>query len=81
MASIDQHHANTGRSAGVVVADSTYGTKENYLACHDRGMHAHIPDLKGKQDKGKRRADIFPAEDFIYDEATDTLLKKRAPSK
>ena len=72
IASVDQHHANTGRSAEVVVADSKYGTKENYLACYDRGLSAHIPDLKGEQDKGRRRSGIFPAEAFIYDEGTDT---------
>jgi transposase len=72
MEAVDRHHENTYRSAEVVVADSMYGTKENYLACHDRGILAHIPDLKGAQDKGRRRCGIFPVEAFIYDAATDS---------
>jgi len=71
---VDQHHENTRRSTEVVVADSKYGTKENYLACYDRGIKAHIPDLKGTQDKAERRALIFPIEAFAYDAATDTYI-------
>ena len=41
---LESHHANTGRGAETVVADSKYGTIENFLACHDRGLKAHIPD-------------------------------------
>lgn len=74
IAGIDGHHGNTGRSAEVVVADSKYGTKENYFACHDRGIAAHIPDLKRIQDKGERRAGIFSAEAFSYEEETDTYI-------
>jgi len=71
---VDRHHENTRRSAEVVVADSKYGTKENYLTCYDRGIKAHIPDLKGTQDKSERRADIFPIEAFTYDTAMDTYV-------
>ena len=42
---LESHHANTGRGAETVVADSKYGTVENFLACHDLGVRAHIPDL------------------------------------
>ena len=42
---LESHHANTGRGAETVVADSKYGTVENFLACHDLGVEAHIPDL------------------------------------
>lgn len=88
MAGVDGHHENTGRSAKVVIADSKYGTKGNYLACHDRGIRAHIPDLKRTQDKGERRAGIFPAEAFSYNGETDTytcpggnLLSRRSHHK
>jgi len=71
---VDQHQENTHRGSKVVVADSMYGTKDNYLRCYDLGIKAHIPDLKKKQDRGKRRSDIFPMESFIYNEDTDTYI-------
>lgn len=74
MEAIDQHHENTGKSSEVVVADSKYGTKDNYLACHDRGIRAHMPDLKRAQDKGSRRAGIFSSDAFSYDKETDTYI-------
>ena len=43
---VDQHEANTRLEVETVVADSKYGTVENFLACHDKGVQAHIPDLK-----------------------------------
>jgi transposase len=61
------HAHNTERVAATVVADSKYGTIENFLACHDRGIAAHMPDLK----RTKARA-IFPDSEFIYDSSNDT---------
>jgi len=61
---VDQHGRNTEQAAGIVVADTKYGTVENYLACHDRGLRAHIPDIKRSQDNTGRREGIFPTEAF-----------------
>ncbi len=44
---IDSHQNNTGRKAETAVADSKYGTIENYLACQDRGIKAHFNSLAG----------------------------------
>lgn len=66
------HHQNTGRSARVVVADSKYGTIENFLACHDRGMRAHIPDLGQVATERNTARRIFPETAFEYDPQTDT---------
>ncbi len=33
---LEQHHATTEVEAETVVADSKYGTIDNFLACHDR---------------------------------------------
>lgn len=71
---IGEHERNTENKVEVVVADSKYGTKENYLNCFDRGIDAHIPDLKESQDKGNRRADIYSMEAFKYDEETGTYV-------
>jgi len=70
----DQHSANTEKRVRTIVADGKYGTKENYLSCCDQGIVAHMPDLKGRQDKGTRRSEIFGSERFQYDKATDTYI-------
>ncbi len=88
MSLVEAHRRNTHKSAEVVVADSKYGTIENYLACHDHGVKAHMPDLKREQDKGGRREGIFPMEVFQYDSETDAYrcpagekLKRRSLHK
>jgi transposase len=69
---LESHHANTGRGAETVVADSKYGTIENFLACHDRGLKAHIPDLREASVKRTEQRKIFPEEQFQYDSQSDT---------
>jgi transposase len=69
---IESHHRNTEIGANTVVADSKYGTIENYLGCWDRGIRAHIADLKEAQGKGGLRGEIFPDDMFIYDKEADT---------
>jgi transposase len=71
---LDKHHATTGIQAETVVADSKYGTIDNFLACHDRGIQAHIPDLRVAALKRAPMLKIFPEERFQYDAATDTYL-------
>ncbi len=63
---IDQSHANTGRGSSTVVADSKYGTTENLLECHRRGVRAHMPVLRDKQKGSGRRKGIFAEEAFSY---------------
>ena len=69
---IESHHANTGIMAGTVVGDSKYGTIDNFLACHDLGVQAHIPDLGEFSVKRKERLKIFSEERFEYDPQSDT---------
>jgi transposase len=69
---IESHHKNTEIGAETVVADSKYGTIENYLGCWDRGIRAHIADLKEAQNKGGLRGGIFSDDMFVYDAETDT---------
>lgn len=68
---IEQHQENTEKAVETVVADSKYGTVENYLTCYDFGIQAHIPDLKKKQDNTGRREGIFGEDAFTYDPDTD----------
>ncbi len=69
---LESHHLNTGIKAETVVGDSKYGTVENFLACHARGVGAHIPDLKEFALKRTEKLNIFTEEAFDYDRETDT---------
>jgi hypothetical protein len=82
---IDAHEKNTDVTVTTVVADSTYGTKENLLLCHDKGIHAHVPTIKAITSTTSSRSGIFPEERFVYHKETDTYtcpagktLKKRS---
>ena len=81
---IDNHQNNTGVTVEVAVADSKYGTLDNYVACCDRDIKAHIACLEQTQKGTGRQKDIFGRELFIYDFARDIficpagqILKKR----
>jgi len=85
---LESHHMNTGVRADTVVADTKYGTIENFLACHDRGVQAHMPDLGKSSVKRTKKRKIFSEERFAYDPESDTyrcpagnLLKPRSLHK
>jgi len=67
---IDQHTENTQSQVEVAVADSQYGTINNYLECHDRGIEAHIPPFKD----GHNRNGKFSDAAFSYDPEDDVYL-------
>jgi transposase len=69
---LEGHHLNTGIKADTVIADSKYGTVENFLACHDQGVEAHMPDLRELTAKRIEKLNIFPEERFEYDRESDT---------
>ena len=69
---LESHHLNTGIKADTVVADSKYGTIENFLACDDRGVEAHMPDLREISLKRTEKQNIFGEEQFEYDRESDT---------
>jgi len=68
------HQDTTQKTAETVVADTKYGTVDNYLTCCDLGINAHIPDLKRSQQERESRRGIFTEEVFRYDPETDTYL-------
>ena len=81
---IDIHENNTGGKVDIAVADSKYGTIDNYLTCHDREIKAHFKSLEETQKETGTKKGIFPKEDFIYDADKDIficpagqILKKR----
>jgi transposase/uncharacterized protein (UPF0179 family) len=71
---VEQHEASTGVTVETVVADSKYGTIDNFLACHDRGIEAHMPDLLKVAHKRAAQRGKFTEEQFLYDSATDSYI-------
>jgi transposase len=69
---LEKHETATEVKAETVVADSKYGTIDNFLACHDRGIQAHIPDLRDVAIDRIAKTDIFLEDRFSYDPVTDT---------
>ncbi len=69
---VEAHRLTTGRSAETVVADSKYGTQANFLACADRGLRAHLPDLSAVAAQRTATRQLFPETAFRYEAATDT---------
>ena len=69
---VDQHERNTRREVETVVADSQYGTVENFRACQERGIKSHMADFrKGQEGKGRRKG-IYDESAFVYDAEADT---------
>lgn len=70
---IETHEQNTQMKLETAVADSKYGTIENFLECHDREVKAHIPSIEDTHKDSGRRKGIFPKEAFSYNPDTDTF--------
>lgn len=80
-----KHETTTGIKVDTVVADSKYGTIDNYLACHDLGVNAHMPDMGHINRKRIAKLNIFTDDQFEYDPQSDTfrcpagkLLKRKS---
>lgn len=71
---LKQHHDNTEKTAQTIVGDSKYGTIDNFLACHDMGVSAHMPDLGAAAGKRSAKRGIFGEDRFRYDREKDVYL-------
>jgi len=71
MALVEQHQSHTRCDVRTVVADSQYGTVKNFLACHDRGVIAHMADLNAAQCRGGLREEFFGQDQFHYEPQGD----------
>lgn len=69
---LDEHERTTGKQVETAVADSQYGTVDNFRACAQRGVRPHMADLATTQRGTGRRKGIFPESAFTYDPASDT---------
>lgn len=70
---IEAHEANTRAIVDNVVADSKYGSKENFLVCHDQGISAHMPVIRNSHLNVGLREGILPEDKFGYNKRTDSF--------
>ncbi len=67
---IQRHENAVGEQVEVVVADTKYGTLENYAQLKREGITPHLKDLG----QTKKETGLFGPEDFRYDEEQDAYL-------
>ncbi len=71
---IDAHEHSTGEKVQTAVADSKYGTIDNYLDCCDRNVKAHFESFdKGRGGSGRRKG-IFEPSEFVYNPEDDLFI-------
>jgi transposase len=71
---IDRHESNTHSKVKTAVADSRYGSIENFLLCSNLKIRAHIPSLEETQRGSGRQKGIFLKEAFAYDPIKDLFV-------
>lgn len=74
MGLVEQHAVTTGHTVETVVADSKYGTVENYVTCQQQGITTHMADVLAKQTDNPRCRGIFPDTAFEYQPDTNTYV-------
>jgi hypothetical protein len=68
------HQKTTGIKPEFCVADSKYGTIDNYLACYDLGIKSHFQSFEKTHRGSGRQKGIFAKEEFIYDPERDVFI-------
>jgi transposase len=69
LALVEQHQANTQRTVQTVVADTKYGTADNFIACQQQGWGTHLGDVLSRQKNDPKREGIFTESAFTYQPA------------
>lgn len=72
MGLVGKHEENTRLEVETIVADSKYGTTENYVACQQNGITTHLGDVLAKQTNNRRTQSIFSDEVFEYQAEDNT---------
>jgi len=67
---VEQHDHNTMTAVETVVADTQYGTNENFAECQRRGIRSHMSDLKSTYTNDVSAA-VFGQDQFQYDALKD----------
>jgi transposase len=85
---IEASAANTGIDVVTAVADSQYGTVDNFRECARRGIKSHMADLAETQQKLVEKRGIFGESDFVYEPEHDVyrcpagqILRRRRHQK
>jgi transposase len=68
------HEANAGQSVGTVVADSGYGTTENFVACQQQGIRSHMASMAATQEAARQNKGLFHEDQFRYDARNDAYV-------
>jgi hypothetical protein len=71
---VQQHQSNTEIVPQTVVADTKYGTVENFVACQQQGLKAHMADVRSQMKNTGRSEGIFPESAFVYRPEDKTYL-------
>lgn len=71
---IDIHQQNTGTKPETVVADTKYGTIDNYLHYYDEGIKTHIPSVEESHRGYGSKKGIFTKAEFTYDPDADIFI-------
>jgi transposase len=71
---VNQHEQNTGSRVATAVADTQYGTNNNFAACQQRGIRSHMADLGAVYTNSGSRKGIFKEEEFRYNPETDSYI-------
>jgi transposase len=71
---IDIHQQNTGTKPDTIVADTKYGTIDNYLHYYDEGIKTHIPSVEESHKGYGSKEGIFTKEEFTYDPDNDIFI-------
>jgi len=71
---IDIHQQNIDIKPETIVADTKYGTIDNYLYYYDEGIKTHIPSVERSHRGYGSRQGIFSKEDFTYDPENDIFI-------
>ncbi len=84
IALIEQSRLLTGLTVRTAVADSQYGTVDNFRELERRGINSHMSDLSATHKNTGRQKGIFDESEFIYDAQNDAytcpagkVLKRR----
>jgi len=68
------HQQNTGIKPDTIVADTKYGTIDNYLHYYDEGIKTHIPSVEESHKGYGSKEGIFAKEDFTYNPDKDIFI-------
>lgn len=72
---VDQHELNTDHKVEIIVADSQYGTADNFRNCVDQDICCHMSDLRSAQLRNQEESkSTFGLEKFIYDSEKDVYI-------